>query len=223
MPRGASSPDTDEAVSDWNYVEVKGRGMYVGDTLAVWNPAGQWWGEGDEKVWVDGEGFPVALRHRHRGPLRLRVGQHSPVPRAVLQPAAGGAGNVGSTDTRSRVLDAIPFTPLARSTTWRSGTGRLQGDLQRGELLVCRARCHAQPGATSGERQGQGRGQAVGRPARRKRPSADPSRIRRDALAAQVAVGHEPIHPRPRVVRRIAEHRLGGCQRRLDRGGEHAG
>ncbi|MGJ8639697.1 MAG: glycoside hydrolase family 172 protein [Opitutaceae bacterium] len=44
--------------SDWNYVTVKGRGVYVGDTLTVMNPVERWWGEGDEKIWVDGEDFP---------------------------------------------------------------------------------------------------------------------------------------------------------------------
>ncbi|MGJ8633668.1 MAG: glycoside hydrolase family 172 protein [Luteolibacter sp.] len=44
--------------SDWNYVTLKGRGVYVGDTLTIMNPDAQWWGEGDEKIWVDGEDFP---------------------------------------------------------------------------------------------------------------------------------------------------------------------
>ncbi|MDW5290293.1 glycoside hydrolase family 172 protein [Formosa sp. PL04] len=44
--------------SDWNYVILKGRGVYVGDALTVMNPVARWWGEGDEKIWVDGEDFP---------------------------------------------------------------------------------------------------------------------------------------------------------------------
>ena len=32
--------------------------MYVGDTLTVMNPIPTWWGEGDAKIWVDGEKFP---------------------------------------------------------------------------------------------------------------------------------------------------------------------
>ncbi|HID22384.1 MAG TPA: DUF2961 domain-containing protein, partial [Planctomycetaceae bacterium] len=34
---------------DVNYVEVKGTGVYVGDTLSVFNGTNAWWGEGDEK------------------------------------------------------------------------------------------------------------------------------------------------------------------------------
>ncbi len=44
--------------SDWNYVTLKGRGVYVGDALTVMNPVKRWWGEGDEKIYVDGEDFP---------------------------------------------------------------------------------------------------------------------------------------------------------------------
>ncbi len=43
---------------DWNYITLKGRGVYVGDTLTVMNPVDRWWGEGDETIWVDGENFP---------------------------------------------------------------------------------------------------------------------------------------------------------------------
>ena len=32
--------------------------MGVGDTLALHNGAAAWWGEGDEKIFVDGETFP---------------------------------------------------------------------------------------------------------------------------------------------------------------------
>ena len=43
---------------DWTMLKAKGRGRFVGVTLHVWNPMGGWWGEGDEKFFVDGEKFP---------------------------------------------------------------------------------------------------------------------------------------------------------------------
>lgn len=43
---------------DWNFIDIKGQGVYVGDALAVVNPVAAWWGEGDEKIYVDGEAFP---------------------------------------------------------------------------------------------------------------------------------------------------------------------
>jgi hypothetical protein len=39
---------------DWNYVTIQGKGVYMGDTLALFNPVKDWWGEGDEHIWVDG-------------------------------------------------------------------------------------------------------------------------------------------------------------------------
>ena len=46
---------------DWNFVKLTGQGVYVGDTLALFNPIATWYGEGDEKIWVDGESFPSHL------------------------------------------------------------------------------------------------------------------------------------------------------------------
>ena len=43
---------------DWPLLETRGRGRYCGVMLTVWNPEPGWWGEGDEKIWVDGESFP---------------------------------------------------------------------------------------------------------------------------------------------------------------------
>lgn len=46
---------------DWPMLVTQGRGRYVGVTLHVWNPRGGWWGEGDEKFFVDGEKFPSTI------------------------------------------------------------------------------------------------------------------------------------------------------------------
>jgi hypothetical protein len=43
---------------DWVMLKTPGRGRFCGVMLHVWNPQGGWWGEGDEKFFVDGEGFP---------------------------------------------------------------------------------------------------------------------------------------------------------------------
>jgi hypothetical protein len=43
---------------DWTVLRTEGRGRFCGMTLHVWNPRGGWWGEGDEKWFVDGEKFP---------------------------------------------------------------------------------------------------------------------------------------------------------------------
>ncbi len=46
-----------------NYVilETQGRGHYIGCNLSVTNFQGQWWGEGDDMIWVDGFKWPPDL------------------------------------------------------------------------------------------------------------------------------------------------------------------
>ncbi len=46
---------------DWIMLQTEGRGRFCGVTLHVWNPRGGWWGEGDEKFFVDGEKFPSTI------------------------------------------------------------------------------------------------------------------------------------------------------------------
>jgi len=56
--RDAFLPVEPERAIDWTLLKTTGRGRLVGVMLHVWNPRGGWWGEGDEKFFVDGEKFP---------------------------------------------------------------------------------------------------------------------------------------------------------------------
>ena len=56
--RDAFLPTERERWIDWPIVKTEGAGRFVGVMLHVWNPRGGWWGEGDEKFFVDGEKFP---------------------------------------------------------------------------------------------------------------------------------------------------------------------
>jgi hypothetical protein len=51
-------PTEPERRIDWPLLKTTGAGRFVGVMLHVWNPRGGWWGEGDEKFFVDGEKFP---------------------------------------------------------------------------------------------------------------------------------------------------------------------
>jgi hypothetical protein len=46
-----------------NYLilETKGKGHYIGCNLSVTNFCGDWWGEGDDMIWVDGYKWPPDL------------------------------------------------------------------------------------------------------------------------------------------------------------------
>jgi hypothetical protein len=56
--RDAFPPSEPERAIDWPFLKTRGQGRFVGLMLHIWNPRGGWWGEGDEKFFVDGEKFP---------------------------------------------------------------------------------------------------------------------------------------------------------------------
>ena len=105
---------------DWNFVEVKGQGIYVGDNWTVLNPQAGWWGEGDEKIYVDGawdQGFPT---HFGTGTEDYYgwAGGENPTRRDEFSTPFLANVRVGglNQDTqgynicaRTRALDAIPF------------------------------------------------------------------------------------------------------------------
>ena len=111
--------------SDWNYVTLKGRGVYVGDTLTIMNPVERWWGEGDEKIWIDGEGFPSIFGtgtedyyayswggrstdfYEHPFHAQVRCHQYNKLNRKRNPDERNTLGY--STETRTRSLDTMPF------------------------------------------------------------------------------------------------------------------
>jgi hypothetical protein len=50
--------DPDSVIFDYPFLETAGRGHFVGVSMPIDHPLGGWWGEGDEKVWVDDDDFP---------------------------------------------------------------------------------------------------------------------------------------------------------------------
>ena len=71
--------------SDWNFLRLTGRGVYVGDSLALFNPVATWYGEGDEKIFVDGEAFPS-----HLGTGTEDYYGYSYAPKGIIQTPFGG-------------------------------------------------------------------------------------------------------------------------------------
>lgn len=110
--------------SDWNYVILKGKGVYVGDALTVMNPVERWWGEGDEKIWVDGEDFPSIFGTGTEDYYAYSWGGRSTdfyehpfhaQPRCFVynklnRKTTNEKNTSGySTETRTRALDTMPF------------------------------------------------------------------------------------------------------------------
>ncbi|UCG27231.1 MAG: DUF2961 domain-containing protein, partial [Bacteroidales bacterium] len=102
---------------DVNYVNIEGEGVYVGDALTVFNTADAWWGEGDEKIFVDGEGFPSCIGtgtedYYGYAWCRPEIFSHP----FIAQPTGAGNFHPGMTvNMRYRTLDAMPFANSIRS------------------------------------------------------------------------------------------------------------
>jgi hypothetical protein len=101
-------------MADWNYIEVQGQGRYAGDTLTVFSPAREWYGEGDERIYVDGATFPAHIgtgTEDYYGYAWGMAGCFSSPFISVPQRDAEERDNwTGYTTTsRLRPLDSIPF------------------------------------------------------------------------------------------------------------------
>ena len=75
---------------DYVILDTKGKGQYVGTVLSVRTRSPSWFGEGDEKVYIDGEEKTVDLGHGHGGLLPIRLGpennQHALLRHALFRP-----------------------------------------------------------------------------------------------------------------------------------------
>ncbi|QEH38880.1 hypothetical protein OJF2_74900 [Aquisphaera giovannonii] len=102
----------EDGTLDWPCLRVSGApGRFVGLQLNIYNPVSAWWGEGDEKVYVDGEAFPSTFGtgtedyfgYAWCSPQLYANAFHA-------QTRCDGPGNKGnSSEVRYHVLDAIPF------------------------------------------------------------------------------------------------------------------
>ena len=100
-----------EECYDWNFTTLRGRGVYRGDVLSLFNHSRAWYGEGDEKIRIDGEAFPshfgTGVEDYYNSSWAPVYPFHTPfggAPRADLKNSQGY-----NTFFRTRNLDAIPF------------------------------------------------------------------------------------------------------------------
>jgi len=96
---------------DLNYIDIKGKGVYVGDQVTLFNNTYYWWGEGDEKIFVDGESFPSSFGTGSEDYYGYSFAREEAFSHPFLsQPIGTGNMNWGVTvNMRHRSLDAIPF------------------------------------------------------------------------------------------------------------------
>jgi len=110
---------------DYAINDVSGAGRHVGTVLEVCNHKSDWWGEGDEKVYVDGEAFPSwfgtgsedYFGYAWCDPSLFADAYHA-------QPLSEGPGNRGHTcNQRWHLFDDIPYTKTLRFDieAWHGG------------------------------------------------------------------------------------------------------
>ncbi len=102
---------------DLNFIEIKGKGVYAGDQVTIYNNTYHWWGEGDEKIFVDGESFPSSFGTGSEDYYGYSFARREPFSHPFIsQPAGTGNMSRGITvNMRHRSLDAIPFAKSINS------------------------------------------------------------------------------------------------------------
>jgi hypothetical protein len=110
----ARGPMPTRPYRDIALADLAGEGAYVGTFLAVGSSSSEWWGEGDEKIWVDDDTFPSLFGTGTED----YFGQAYCSPEIYNHPyraqslAAGGFGAAKGLFSlfRAHVLDPIRFT-----------------------------------------------------------------------------------------------------------------
>lgn len=105
-------------VFDLPYILVNGRGRFLGCAAMILNPAegphssGSWWGEGDEKIFVDEDTFPSFFGTGSEDYFNYSWSSPALFSHAYFgQPRNDGPGNGGFvTNNRWHILDDIPFS-----------------------------------------------------------------------------------------------------------------
>lgn len=96
---------------DVNFLNTTGEGKVVGSVYMIANDGLIWWGEGDQKIWVDGEPFPSTFGTGTEDDYGYAYGYNGTFIRPyhaqtrVDGPASGGHISLN----RWYVLDALPF------------------------------------------------------------------------------------------------------------------
>jgi hypothetical protein len=122
VPLMANGKEGPNLTGDENYIilDTQGEGTYIGCNLSIDNPAGGWWGEGDDIIFIDGETFPGSLH----GTGSEDYFCHAWCMQPNCYPYAGTSlynhdhenWNGQWTMYRLHVLDPIPFTKSIKVT-----------------------------------------------------------------------------------------------------------
>lgn len=97
---------------DVNYVTLTGEGRLVGTGVTLFNTVSNWWGEGDEKIYVDGSTFPEFFGTGTEDFFGYAWCLPDVFTNHPFLAQPDGSGNLApgyTVNERYRALDAIPF------------------------------------------------------------------------------------------------------------------
>lgn len=126
VPTGNEYDSSDNL--DWNYASLKGHGIWCGDILTLYNHCPDWYGEGDEKIFIDYDSFPSFM-----GTGTEDFFNCSWAPSMPFSTPFGGAPRADESSShgyntflRIRCLDVIPFEQSfifnLEMLSWHKGT-----------------------------------------------------------------------------------------------------
>jgi len=105
--------EPDSTTFDYPFLETAGHGHFVGVSMPIDHPLPGWWGEGDEKVWVDDDNFPPYIGTGSEDYFGDAWGI-----RYLSGPSFGASLMKGhrTCNYRWHFMDFIPFTKRMRMT-----------------------------------------------------------------------------------------------------------
>lgn len=103
-------PLPEERWPDWTILRTEGRGRFCGFMLHVWNPNGGWWGEGDEKFFIDGEKMPSIFGSGSEDYFGYAWGNPELFAKPLHAQTLNAKDNLGHiSNVRWQVADNVPF------------------------------------------------------------------------------------------------------------------
>lgn len=105
--------EPDSLTFDYPFLETAGHGHFVGVSMPIDHPLPGWWGEGDEKVWVDDDDFPPFIGTGSEDYFGDAWGI-----RYLSGPSFGASSMKGhrTCNYRWHFMDFIPFSKRMRMT-----------------------------------------------------------------------------------------------------------
>jgi hypothetical protein len=107
--RNAFLPTRPDRAIDWTLLTTQGTGRFVGTHLHGWNPRAGWWGEGDEKFFVDGEKFPSTFGTGSEDYFGYAWGAADRFSRPYHNQILNESNAGHFDDNRWHISDSVPF------------------------------------------------------------------------------------------------------------------